>query len=449
MPGLPRLLPSLVILLLAGLAAPRADALELSGQRNIHDPSRILELDGRYYTYGTGFAGSPIVTRYSDDLVNWSNGPAPFSSVPPWALDLVPNNGNTNMWAPDVIQVGGEYWMYYSVSSFGSQRSVIGLATNTTLDFNDPSYQWIDQGLVISSQPGDPYNAIDAGLLYEEETNSLWFSFGSYWSGTHVTQLNPTTGKLSPRSPAPINIARNTGSPANAIEASYLMEHDGWYYLVVNWDACCQGVDSTYNLRVGRSDSPTGPFLDRDGVDMRFGGGDLFLATEGTQIGPGHFSDFSADGLNYFSFHYYDGASGGVARLGIEEFGWTFDGWPVAMRDLPAGDYNRDGVVDAADYTVWRDTLGSTTDLRADGSSARGSAGRIDASDYGVWKLNFGVVYTTPGSTPIAAPEPSAGFLAALAVVGLIQQRTRSGNHDGHDGQRLGPTNPRGLFVVI
>ncbi len=410
------LLLPLVSLLMAAIS-PSAQGITLTGQRDIHDPSRIHELDGRYYTYGTGGPGGAIVTRYSDDLVQWWNGPAAIAAVPDWALQMVPENGG-GMWAPDVVQVGDEYRMYYSVSSFGSQRSVIGLATNTTLDFNSPSYQWVDQGLVIASQPGSPYNAIDAGLLYEEDTDRLWLSFGSYWNGLYSTQLNVDTGKLSPRNPAPINIARNPGSPVNAIEAAHLLEHEGSYYLVANWDACCQGASSTYNLRVGRGDSPLGPFFDRNGVNMLQGGGELFLATEGNQIGPGHFSDFSADGLDYFAFHYYDGAANGAPRLGIEEFGWTYDGWPVALRDLPAGDYNRDGRVDAADYTVWRDTFGSTTDLRADGSSGRGSAGRIDQSDYGVWSINYGADYAT-ATTSTTIPEPTAFSLTAIAAAYL------------------------------
>lgn len=413
---MPKWLPSLLLIapLLAAIS-PNAKAITLTGQRDIHDPSRILELNGRYYTYGTGGPGGAIVTRYSDDLLHWSNGPAAITAVPAWALQMVPENGG-GMWAPDVVKVGDEYRMYYSVSSFGSQRSVIGLATNTTLDFNSPNYQWVDQGLVIASQPGSPYNAIDAGLLYEEDADRLWLSFGSFWNGIYATQLNPDTGKLAPRSPVPVNIARNVTSAVNAIEAAHLMGHEGLYYLVTNWDACCQGVNSTYNLRVGRGDSPLGPFYDRSGVNMLQGGGELFLATEGNQIGPGHFSDFSANGLDYFAFHYYDGAANGAPRLGIEEFGWTYDGWPVALRDLPTGDYNRDGRVDAADYTVWRDTLGSTTDLRADGSSARGSAGRIDHSDYGVWSLNYGADYAT-ASTSTTVPEPTALALTAIAAI--------------------------------
>jgi len=54
-----------------------------------------------------------------------------------------------------------------------------------------------------------------------------------------------------------------------------------------------------------------------------------------------------------------------------------------------AGDYNGNGIVDAADYTVWRDTLGSATDLRANGDNSGASANVIDQADYAFWKTRF------------------------------------------------------------
>ncbi|MEQ8848032.1 hypothetical protein [Botrimarina sp.] len=88
------------------------------------------------------------------------------------------------------------------------------------------------------------------------------------------------------------------------------------------------------------------------------------------------------------------------------------------------GDYTLDGRVDAADYTVWRDTLGSTTDLRANGDNSGPSAGAVDSADYGVWRSNYG---SAAGEPTAAVPEPSAlGLLACAATLGLAANRRRA-----------------------
>lgn len=412
-----------------------AAAIPLTGQLGIHDPARINKEGARYYTYGTGFKfgsfAAPIISKYSDDLTNWHDGPAVFSSIPAWAQAEVPNNPGF-MWAPDVFYFDGEYRMYYSVSSFGSQNSVIGMATNTTLDFTSPSYAWVDQGMVIESETGQsPYNTIDPGVFYDDNTNRMWLTFGSFWNGIYTTELNPATGmRITPNS-SRLNIARNPANEFNAIEAPFLTERDGYYYLFVNWDTCCQGVNSTYKIRVGRSTSATGPFLDRNGTAMTAGGGELFLATDGSKIGPGHFSDFSEDSIDYFSYHYYDGTDNGRSKLAIEEFSYTYDGWPILVADLPPGDYNRDGRVDAADYTVWRNLLGSTEDLRANGDDDGLSHGVVDEADYVVWRNNFGTTYSDFGGSAASAngatvPEPTSFGLLAFGAIALLFHRRRS-----------------------
>ncbi|MCA9234635.1 MAG: family 43 glycosylhydrolase [Planctomycetales bacterium] len=368
---------------------------QLTGQLIVHDPSRIYEEDGRYFLYHTGnFVGS----KYSDDLVHWQNGPTAFAAVPAWADAEVSGNDN-NMWAPDLFKFGNEYRLYYSLSSFGSQDSVIGMATNSTLDFNNPNFGWVDQGLVIKSEQFAPYNTIDPAVFLDDATNRMWLTFGSYWNGIYITELDPATGKrISPTSPT-LNIARNPGSPVNAIEAPYLTEHDGEYYLFVNWDACCQGSESTYNIRVGRSSSPTGPFRDRTGLAMTNGGGELFLGSEGAQIGPGHFSEFEADGVEYFSYHYYDGRQAGVPKLNIEELAWTVDGWPIPASDLGPGDFNGDGAVNGADLVLWNDFFGS----------------QLAGAELLDWQRNYSLP-SSAAASGAGVPEPPAWSLAMFVT---------------------------------
>jgi GH35 family endo-1,4-beta-xylanase len=89
---------------------------------------------------------------------------------------------------------------------------------------------------------------------------------------------------------------------------------------------------------------------------------------------------------------------------------------------VPVGDYNGDGVVDAADYTVWRDTFGSATDLRADGNGNHS----IDAGDYDIWVAKFGNVYSTGPGDAAAVPEPAAIVLLIAGALALLPTGRRA-----------------------
>ena len=256
-----------------------------------------------------------------------------FSSPPAWTTSAVPGFTG-NFWAPDVIYFNGLYHLYYAVSTFGSQVSAIGLATNPTLDPSDPSYQWTDQGPVIESSNGSSYNCIDPSVAFDTSSN-LWMSFGSFWNGIYMVQLDPGTGLINTSNPGRIHEAFNnaTGDP---IEASYLYHHGNYYYLFANWGTCCAGVNSTYNIRMGRSTNITGPYLDRNGVNMVSGGGTLFLKTTGKFIGPGQMGILEGDGIEYFGYHYYDGNNNGAPTYDLEPLAWTADGWPTFTNDWSA-----------------------------------------------------------------------------------------------------------------
>ena len=311
--------------------ANAACAQNLLGSVGVHDPSTIVKVNGRYYLY---YTGGRVMSKYSDDLIHWNQGPRVFSTAPAWTSVSVPGNTNGNFWAPDVAYFNNLYHLYYSVSTFGSQESAIGLATSPTLDPSDPSYQWTDRGPVIESNVGDAYNAIDPNII-QTSNGEVWMTFGSFWSGIYSRRIDPNSGLPMPATRGstvgPVQLANKS-----AIEASYMHEHDGYYYLFVNWGNCCQGKNSTYNMRVGRSTSVTGPFLDRDGVSLVSGGGSLFLGTEGNFIGPGHISIFSEEGNEWFGYHYYDGdTTNGTSKLNIRALRWTNDGWPVAGPAFP------------------------------------------------------------------------------------------------------------------
>ena len=180
-------------------------------------------------------------------------------------------------------------------------------------------------GAVVESGASVNYNAIDPGALLLAN-GQLWMSFGSFWGGIQLIQLDPATGKRISTNSTVYSLA--THPPSTAIEASCLVQNGGFYYLFVNWDTCCDGVDSTYNIRVGRSSSITGPYLDQNGASMASGGGTLFLESTGRFIGPGQAGLLVEAQTNWFTCHYYDGNNNGAPTLGLGQMTWSASGWP-------------------------------------------------------------------------------------------------------------------------
>ena len=309
--------------------------LEQSASRGIvtRDPSDIVRCKNEYWVF---YTGRGVPSYHSQDLVKWERGPSVFKAPPEWIARVVPENRHMQYWAPDILKLGDRYLLYYAVSSMGKMTSAIGLATNPTLDPNDPAYHWTDQGFVVRTQegqPGDAYNAIDPSVFHDRD-GTLWLSFGSYWSGIKLIRLDPKTGKRVAPDSELYSIAYN-----ESIEASCLCKHDRYYYLFVNWGSCCQGPRSTYNIRIGRSKAVTGPYLDKAGVDMLRGGGSLFLATtNGPLIGPGHAGTLNAQGKSWFTSDFEgDLRMGGRATLAIMPLRWNADGWPEAtVNDVKA-----------------------------------------------------------------------------------------------------------------
>jgi arabinan endo-1,5-alpha-L-arabinosidase len=300
---------------------PRVEVLELSGDLRAHDPTLIRdESSGAWFVFSTGdplVAAGTIQVRRSTDLHNWTYVGNVFNAIPAWVVQAVP--GVTNLWAPEVRLHAGTYYLYYAASTFGSNRSVIGLATNKTLDPN----LWVDQGLVAESQLTDDFNAIDPALI-EGKDGTPYLAFGSFWSGVRMWQLEWPSGKLAAGQGQPLRLA-DRFVPPNAIEAPALTYRDGWYYLFVSFDFCCQGTASTYKIAVGRSRSPTGPYFDELGTPLEHGGGTVVLSEQGTSFGPGGESVY--DGL--LIYHFYDGTANGDFRLGIRKIGWSEQGWPI------------------------------------------------------------------------------------------------------------------------
>jgi arabinan endo-1,5-alpha-L-arabinosidase len=222
---------------------------------------------------------------------------------------------------PGISFHNGQYYLYYSASTFGSNTSAIFLATSPT----GASGSWTNQGLVINSNSGSNFNAIDPNLFIDAQ-NQWWLTFGSFWSGIKMVRINSSTGRRSTTDPAIRGLASRPSSAGNAIEAPFLFRHGNFYYLFVSFDRCCQGAQSTYRVMVGRSSSVTGPYTDRSGRAMTAGGGTEILASHDSIHGPGHqavLSDVDSDLLVY---HYY--ANDNSSKLGTNLLGWDPADWP-------------------------------------------------------------------------------------------------------------------------
>jgi arabinan endo-1,5-alpha-L-arabinosidase len=294
-----------------------ARAFALDGQVQIHDPSTLIQCEGKYYTFGTG--GTTLV---SEDGWTWRRGVTP---------------ARRGM-APDIIHLGACYYLYVAANIGAQPKAAINMIWNRTLDPNSPGYKWEEGGVVASSDGVEDCNAIDPGVFLDPNDGRLWLLYGSYFGYIRLVQLDPNTGKRMDPNDEPVDIAINC-------EASIMIYHDGWYYLLATHGSCCRGADSGYNIRVGRARNVTGPFLDHTGMDMLVGGGKLFVGSGGRVVGPGHFGLIDlGDGVQKFSCHYEaDLDRGGASVLDIRPLLWK-DGWPVAGDNLKEGTFEIESV---------------------------------------------------------------------------------------------------------
>ena len=312
---------------LAGIWVPGYAQTQVS----IHDPVMAQE-GANYYLFSTG----PGITFYqSSDRVHWQLAGRVFNTEPTWAKSVSPSF-NGHLWAPDIIEHDGLFYLYYSVSAFGKNTSAIGVTVNKTLDIHSADYQWTDKGIVLQSVPQrDGWNAIDPNIIVDEQ-GTPWMSFGSFWQGLKLVKLSDDFISLA--EPQEWHTLAKLERPAfeddaepgpGQIEAPFIYKKDDFYYLFVSYGLCCKGDDSTYHLAMGRATSVTGPYLDKNGKDMAKGGGTVLLKGTKAWPGLGHNSAYRFDGKDYLVFHAYESADNGLQKLKITEMSWDKQGWPV------------------------------------------------------------------------------------------------------------------------
>jgi arabinan endo-1,5-alpha-L-arabinosidase len=284
----------------------------LSGNLGAHDPAAYV-LGSTIYLAATGLIG-----KTSTNLTAWTATPNPLP-LPSWAATAT---GATNLWAPDISYFGGVYHLYYAASTFGSNKSCIGQATRAALD----SGSWADQGMVLCSNMGetDNWNAIDPNVVIDD-AGTPWLAFGSFWSGLKMVQLTSTGARADTTLYSLANGANSRGS----LEGSWVFKRCGYYYLFSSWGSCCSSPYD-YNIRVGRSTTVTGPYVDQAGTSLMSGGGTLLVQGNSSWVAPGHNAVITYNNKTYNLYHALQGSSSGPATLRIAEIAWDANGWPVS-----------------------------------------------------------------------------------------------------------------------
>lgn len=321
----------------------------------IHDPSSITKCDDKYWIFGTG---EGIHTKYSTDMVTWTDGETPFSTsdFPSWILKYAKTSTDQfagYFWAPDIIFMNNKYYLYYSCSVWGTMSSCIGVVVNKTLDPQNPEYKWEDQGDIGIYSSGGSVNAIDPAIMRGKD-GKIWMTYGSFnRDGIMVTELDSVSGKPISNLRTSVANSWTGGSAYGEGEGGCMVYHDDYYYLFYNKGGCCAGIASTYYVVMGRSRSPKGPFLDKTKKKMRIVGAksggtivfkhDANRGLEDRYYGPGHIGVYKEDGIDYISFHYYspngyypnaDANYKGGPTLGLAKLEWGDDGWPKISMDF-------------------------------------------------------------------------------------------------------------------
>lgn len=317
------------------------------GTYNVHDPSCLL-IGDTYYMYSTdaiyredstAIKGEQlpfgyIQIRKSKDLVNWEFAGWAFDEIPAtakdWVLDHSGGVGASNIWAPYITEYKGRYRLYYSVSAFGKQTSYIGLAES-----DSPEGPWVLKGCVVKTTEGDVMNAIDPSIVVNPENGEQWMHYGSYFGGLHCVQLNPETGLTLKEGDQGHLTARRFDGRKNNIEAPEIIYNPEFkkYYLFVSYDP----LMTTYNVRVGRSDNPEGPFFDYFGKDLREEEDNYPILTYPYQFnnhlgwaGTGHCCTFTGQNGQFYMAHQSRlRPHNHMMVLHVRDMHWTADGWPT------------------------------------------------------------------------------------------------------------------------
>lgn len=281
------------------------------------DPSIIRGRDGLFYLYATEDVRHTPICK-SKDLVNWKLIGTAFSEDTRPTFE--PNGG---LWAPDINYVNDQYVLYYSMSVWGGGNTCgIGVATAAR-----PEGPFKDRGKLFRSNEIGVHNSIDP--FYIEDNGKKYLFWGSFF-GIYAIELSDDG--LGIKFGTEKRLVAGT-----AFEATYIFKKDGYYYLFASTGSCCEGVNSTYKLVVGRSESLFGPYVNKQGIDMRDNGHEIVIASNSRFVGNGHCSEIVTDdaGKDWILYHGIDVDNPAGRVLMLDQVTWV-DEWPVVTNASPS-----------------------------------------------------------------------------------------------------------------
>ena len=292
------------------------------------DPCIVNGMDGYFYMLGTGQLESRTMYR-STNLVDWEEADRPFTdnAIADCYADL--GVSSVGFWAPEIVKVGNKYNLYCS-----RQASPM-----LVFQSDHPNFGYEYKGKIITTSNGLASDNIDACVRYDLD-GTLWMFWGSTY-GMYRQKLS-ADGLTLDANDTKVHVAGNLlsqdRSRATVFEGAYLYRRKGYWYLFVSAGLY---TGNTYCLKVGRSATLTGAFVDKDGNDMAEGNATTILssASGDALYGPGHNGQIITDRNNktFMMYHsHYTGASSTSQRyICLQEILWDEEGWPYFSGGKP------------------------------------------------------------------------------------------------------------------
>lgn len=318
----------------------------------VADPTVVRDPDtGTFYSFSTD-----RVLLSSDDGCIWSvyaQGDNVIN-MPTWGEEVQPGK-SVNLWAPDVVKLGDTWYYFYSLSGWGSP---CGIGYGTSDNIAGP---YVDQGRLFSCDDIGIYNCIDPQVVVDDVTGDIWCVVGSF-QGEYMVQLNQEDdgtisvyGGMDYQNDNKILIA---GTPSaswdgSQYEGSYIIKKGEYYYYFGSSGSCCEGQSSSYQVRVGRSKSITGPYVDSKGIALTQSHGGttygeivVWAGVNNKNIaGPGHNSIVIDDAGDYWLYYhsYSNLDSFGTRHLFMDKLVWNDNGYPSVEGKKPSFQEEKDG----------------------------------------------------------------------------------------------------------